>query len=279
MNDRSANLRQFFARYVAAQGGARDPRLQEAFAAVRRETFVGPGPWSICLPGFGYVTTPDDDPAFLYQDTLVALDAARGVNIGQPSAHARWLDALGLRESETVVQVGTGTGYYTSILAHLVGADGEVHGFEIDAGFAARAAANVSDLPQARIEARSGIAEDLPKADAVYVCAGITQPSWTWIDALRPNGRLVFPLQGIGALGGMLMITRPEQGLAWPARFISSAMFIACAGRQDEEAGRRLRAAYAKGNASAVRSFRIDQPVDDACWLSGDGWQLSTAPP
>ena len=279
MEDRSANLRLFFARYVAALGGARDPRLQEAFAAVRREPFVGPGPWSICLPGFGYVTTPDDDPAFLYQDTLVALDAARGVNIGQPSAHARWLDALGLRESETVVQVGTGTGYYTSILAHLVGATGRVHGFEIDAGFAARAAANVSGLPQVRIEARSGIAEDLPKADAIYVCAGITQPSWTWIDALRPNGRLVFPLQGIGGRGGMLMIRRPERGMAWPARFISGAMFIACEGPQDEEAGRRLNAAYAKGDASLVRSFRIDQPVDDICWLSGDGWQLSTAPP
>jgi protein-L-isoaspartate(D-aspartate) O-methyltransferase len=97
VQDRSANLRTFFGRYVATSGGARDPRIEHAFAAVRREPFVGPGPWSIGIRG-GYIKTPDDDPAFIYQDTLVALDASRGINIGQPSSHARWLNALGLGE-------------------------------------------------------------------------------------------------------------------------------------------------------------------------------------
>ena len=68
-----------------------------------REPFACPGPWQINLPGLGYIETPDDDLAFIYQDTLVALNAARGINIGQPSAHARWLGALGLREGETVI--------------------------------------------------------------------------------------------------------------------------------------------------------------------------------
>jgi hypothetical protein len=40
---------------------------------VRRETFAGPGPWSILtFSGTDYVQTPDDDPAFLYQDVLIA---------------------------------------------------------------------------------------------------------------------------------------------------------------------------------------------------------------
>jgi protein-L-isoaspartate(D-aspartate) O-methyltransferase len=125
MEDRSSNLREFFARYVTAQGRARDPRIEKAFANVRREPFAGPGPWSINIPGVGYIKTPTDDLAFIYQDTLIALDAARGINIGQPSAHARWLDALGLHEGEAVLQVGAGTGYYTSILAHLVGETGQ----------------------------------------------------------------------------------------------------------------------------------------------------------
>jgi GNAT superfamily N-acetyltransferase len=94
MHDRSANLRSFFASYVTRSGRARDPRVERAFATVMREPFVGPGPWSINIPGVGYLRTPDDDIAFIYQDTLVALDADRGINIGQPSAHARWLDAL-----------------------------------------------------------------------------------------------------------------------------------------------------------------------------------------
>ena len=279
MDDRSSHLREFFARYVTAQGRARDPRIEQAFATVRREPFAGPGPWSISIPGVGYINTPTDDLAFIYQDTLIALDRARGINIGQPSGHARWLDALCLREGEAVLQVGVGTGYYTSILAHLVGETGEVHAFEIDQPLAARAKENLNCLPQVRVEARSGIADKLPKVDAVYVCAGITQPSWSWLDALRPNGRLVFPLHAVGAVGGMLMIRRPEHGFAWPAHFISPAWFIPCSGPQDDEAGRRLSSAFASGDLKAVRSFRIDGPVDDTCWFAGDGWWLSTADP
>jgi protein-L-isoaspartate(D-aspartate) O-methyltransferase len=100
MRDRSLALRRFFARYVTAFGRAQDPRIEQAFAAVRRKPFVGPGPWSINIPGVGYIETQDDDLAFIYQDTLVALDAARGINIGQPSAHARWIDALALHEGD-----------------------------------------------------------------------------------------------------------------------------------------------------------------------------------
>jgi protein-L-isoaspartate(D-aspartate) O-methyltransferase len=93
--------------------------------------------------GDGYVRTPDDDPAFIYQNALVALESQRGISIGQPGAHALWLDALALKEGETVLQVGTGTGYYTAIIAHLVGIDGLVHAYEIDAGLAARASENL----------------------------------------------------------------------------------------------------------------------------------------
>jgi protein-L-isoaspartate(D-aspartate) O-methyltransferase len=182
MQNRSENLRAFFARYVAACGGVRGSQIEQAFATVRREAFAGPGPWSIYLLGVGYIDTPDDDMAFLHQDTLVALDVKRGVNIGQPSAHARWLGALDLREGEVVLQVGAGTGYYTAILAHLVGGEGRVHAYEIDPRFASRARKNLQDLPQVVVQARSGIVDDLPKVDAIYVCAGITQPCWAWLD-------------------------------------------------------------------------------------------------
>jgi protein-L-isoaspartate(D-aspartate) O-methyltransferase len=279
MRDRSAKLRGFYASYIAKQAGARDLRIEQAFAAVKREAFVGPGPWSILVPGHGYLRTPDDDPAFIYQDTLVAIDAARGINIGEPGLHAVCLDALALREGETVLHVGAGVGYYTALLAHLVGPKGRVHGYEIEPDLAARARQNLAHLPQVDLHARSGIADDLPKADAVYVNAGITQPSWSWLDALRPGGRLMFPLQAVGGYGGMLLVTRPRRGLAWPAAFVSRAAFIACTGPQDDEAGRRLTKAFSGAGWEAVRSFRIDKPKNDTCWFAGDGWWLSTAAP
>jgi protein-L-isoaspartate(D-aspartate) O-methyltransferase len=287
-DDRSAKLRAFFARFVAGRGGARDPRTERAFAAVPRETFAGPGPWSVlpvgpwCVwsPGPSYIQTPDDDPAFLYQDVLVALDAARGINIGEPGLHAHCLDALAVREGESVLHVGAGSGYYTAILAHLVGPAGRVHAFEIDPGLAERAARNLAGLPWVEVRARSGIAEDLPKVDAVYVNAGITQPSWTWLDALRPGGRLLFPLQAERSLGGMLLVEKPRaDGTAWPARFVSRAAFISCQGRQDEEAGRGLVAAFARGDWPSVKSLRLVGKPDATCWFDGEGWWLSTEAP
>jgi protein-L-isoaspartate(D-aspartate) O-methyltransferase len=226
LQDRSANLRAFFASYVTTLAGAKDPRIERAFAGVRREPFAGPGPWSICIPRIGYIKTPDADPAFIYQDTLVALDAARGINIGEPSAHARWLAALELREGESVLQVGAGTGYYTAILAHLVGANGTVYAYEIDQNLAERARRNLKELAWVEVRAQTGIADHLPKVDAVYVNAGITQPSWSWLDALRPNGRLIFPLHALGSVGGMLLIEKPQHGLLWPAKFVSVAALV-----------------------------------------------------
>ncbi|MDB5657092.1 MAG: protein-L-isoaspartate(D-aspartate) O-methyltransferase, partial [Tardiphaga sp.] len=145
MDDRSQKLRSFYAGFIA---GHHDKRIEQAFAAVPREPFAGPGPWSLMSNAFVYVRTPDDDPAFLYQDALLALDASRGINIGMPSAHAMWLNAVGLKEGDAVLQVGAGTGYYTAILAELVGQDGRVDAYEIDATLAARATENLSGRPQ-----------------------------------------------------------------------------------------------------------------------------------
>lgn len=287
MTDRVAHLRAFYARFVASKGSARDPRIEHAFAAVPREPFAGPGPWSVLAfgpwgsrsAGESYVRTPDDDPAFLYQDTLIALDATRGINIGEPGFHARCLDQLALQDGETVLHVGAGSGYYTALLAHLVGPSGRVHAYEIDPDLAGRAARNLSELPQVELHARSGIGDGLPEVDCIYVNAGITQPSWAWLDALRVGGRLMFPLQPVNGLGGMLLVTRPAMGAAWPARFISRAVFIGCAGRQDEVTSRSLVDAFSKGRADTVRSLHLDGEPDATCWCAGDDWWLSTKAP
>lgn len=277
MDDRSAKYRAFYAQLICAAAKATDPRLERAFRTVRREPFAGPGPWSISLGGHPYVVTPDDDPAFLYQNALLALDPARGINIGMPGAHAYWLSGTGIREGETVLQIGAGTGYYTAILAELAGPDGRVYAYEIDERLAALARENLKDRATVELRERSGIASDLPDVDVIYVCAGAAQPAAEWLAALRPGGRLVFPLAPEGMLGGMLMVTRPEQGTAWPAKFLSRAQFIGCAGLQDADAGRRLAEAFARGWES-VQSLRRGDAPDETCWFAGDGWWLSTAP-
>jgi protein-L-isoaspartate(D-aspartate) O-methyltransferase len=274
MEDRSNKLRAFFANYVCAD---LDPRLMQAFADVRREPFVGPGPWWV-HSGSGYIKTPDDDPAFIYQDTLVALDHDREINIGEPSSNAFWIDKLALKEGETVLEVGAGTGYYTAIIAHLVGIGGRVHAYEIDQDFAARASENLKSLPQIDVQPRSGIVDGLPKVDAIYVCASCTRPSPAWLDALHPGARLLFPLQPENGIGGMLLLKRPDRGPIWSAKFVSHASFVGCVGLRDAETSDRLEEAFSKG-LDQVRSFRMDDNNDDTCWFAGDGWWLSTAAP
>ena len=275
MADRVAECRRAYAAEITRRGGVADPRIEAAFAAVPREDFAGPPPWRIGSGGlFGQASS--DDPSRLYEDVLVAIDPARGVNNGQPSLHALSIDALALKEGDTAVQVGAGAGYYTAILAELVGPEGKVTAYEIAPDIAVRAAANLARYAQVEVRARSGV-EDLPLADAIYVNAAASHPLGAWLDALKPGGRLVFPLQAARSTGAMLMITRPEGGGdAWPARVLSGVVFIPCKGAQDAETGRKLDEAFRRGGSEGVRSLRFGGGPRRSDWLRGDGWALST---
>ena len=276
MADRLAKRRRAYAAEITRRAGVSDPRIEAAFAAVPREDFVGFPPWRIGSGGF-FGLASSDDPARLYEDVLVAIDAERGINNGQPSLHAQSLDALGLKEGETVLQIGAGAGYYTAVLAELVGAKGRVIAYEIAPDIAARAAANLARTPQVEVRARSGV-EDLPQADAIYVSAAASHPVRVWLDALKPGGRLVFPLQAVSSSGAMLIVTRPEHGEAWPARLLTQVVFIPCEGAQDAEMGRKLDQAFRRGGQPGVRSLRFGSAPSETDWVRGDGWALSTEP-
>jgi protein-L-isoaspartate(D-aspartate) O-methyltransferase len=274
--DRVRERRQAYAAEIARSAHVQDPRIEKAFAAVPREDFVGSPPWRVGSGGL-FGLTSSDDPVRLYEDVLVAIDAERGINNGQPSLHAQAIEALGLKEGEIAVQIGAGAGYYTAILAELVGRAGKVVAYEIALAIAARAAANLARYPQVEVRARSG-AEDLPQADAVYVNAAATHPLRVWLDALKIGGRLVFPLQAAGSSGAMAQVTRPEHGQAWPARLLTGVVFIPCEGAQDAEMGRKLDEAFRRGRAERVRSLRFGGAPTGTDWVRGDGWALSTEP-
>jgi protein-L-isoaspartate(D-aspartate) O-methyltransferase len=90
--------RHFYADLITtAAGAAKNERLKAAFASTPREHFVGAGPWKVFAGGY-YVETPTDDPAFLYQDVVVALAFERRINNGQPVLHAINLAALDVKQ-------------------------------------------------------------------------------------------------------------------------------------------------------------------------------------
>src|SRR5277367_6697798 len=172
--DRLAKRRHAYAAEITRSAHVQDPRIEAAFAAVPREDFAGRPPWRIGSGGL-FGLTSANDPARLYEDVLVAIDAERGINNRQPSLHAQSIDALGVKEGETVLQIGAGAGYYSAILAELVGTKGRVIAYEIEPDIARRAAANLARYPQVEVRARSGV-EGLPAADAIYVNAAASHP-------------------------------------------------------------------------------------------------------
>lgn len=267
--------RRYYARLVSGQGGVQDPRVTDAFAATSRERFVGDGPWTVFNFAGGYMETPSDDHAWLYQDVLVALSPGQGINNGMPSLHARCLNALALRAGETVLNIGTGTGYYTSILASLVGPSGSVVGYEIEPALVAKAKANLAELANVSVQGVSGTSGPLPPCDAIYVNAGATDPVDAWLDALRPGGRLLFPLTPDQGLGGMLLATRGENE-AWPARFVCAAAFIPCDGARDPQMAGVLVDTFRRQSLWTVRTLHRGTLPDESCWVAGSGWWLST---
>src|SRR6202522_460057 len=127
---------------LAAAGVVGNARLETALSATRREDFLGAGPWWILREFRDYRTTPDADPVYLYTNNLVGILPERNLNNGQPSWHAHLIHQAAPAAGDHVVHIGTGTGYYTAILAHLVGPSGRGTGIEYEPELAARAKTN-----------------------------------------------------------------------------------------------------------------------------------------
>ena len=163
-----AIVRRAYAKHVLANADVDDARVEAAFAAVRREHFLRPGPWPILRWPRRYVPTPSDDPVYLYQDALVGLIPGRDLNNGQPWLHAMLIAAAAPWPGEHVVHIGAGVGYYTAILAHLVGDTERVTAIEFDGGLAVLAV-NFAGQPSLRALQGDGAHIAFDPADVICV--------------------------------------------------------------------------------------------------------------
>ncbi|CAN5910198.1 methyltransferase [soil metagenome] len=275
--------RRWFAEELRAIGHLGNERVVEAFATVPRERFAGPGPWRILHFVDGYWSTPDADPRRLYHNVLVALDEARGLNIGEPLLWARHFDRIGLKDGDRVLQIGTGSGYYTAILAELAGPSGRIDGIEIDGPLAEKATDNLAAWPTAHIrqgDAAAAVAGPTSKSkwDLIVAFAGATAPHAWWLDGLADGGRLLLPMTA-GSLSprGGFMLRVDRQGNAFAARSLGWVGFYPCAGARSPEDEAALAAALADPvGQQAVRRLRRDRHGrDESCWLHREGWCLS----
>lgn len=268
-----ADLRRAYAHNVLAVAGVTSPALERAYATVPREAYVGPGPWTL-YGASGKIETADANPEHLYANVLVAILPEKRINNGEPSGHAMWLAAADPKPGDHVVHIGVGTGYYTAILAELVGPTGQVTAIEYDAHLAKRAEQNLSAYRHVTIVHGDGVSWPFAPADVIYVNAGVTRPADHWLDRLKEGGRLVLPLTASGQHppGAVFCFTR--HGDAFAARYVSPTAFIPCEGLRDEGDGDALVAAFANGDARKVtRLVREGNALGNA-WVRASGWAL-----
>jgi protein-L-isoaspartate(D-aspartate) O-methyltransferase len=277
------SIRAAYAKKMTAS--APDPAVEAAFANVPRENFLGPGPWPV-FTGMGhYVPTNDADPACLYHDILIGIIPERGLNNGQPSWHAFLLAHAKPAPGEHIVHIGTGSGYYTAIMAEMVGPSGHVTGIEFDPDLASRAQANLARYGNATIIAGDGATAPFDTADVIYVNAGATRPADPWLDRLADGGRLLvplttaeaFPLPGDGNLaarGAVFLIECRDD--AFDARWISPVSVFPCAGARDKASEQALSRALETGRWHEVtRLYRRDDIPDDRVFLRAPDWCLA----
>jgi protein-L-isoaspartate(D-aspartate) O-methyltransferase len=240
-------------------------RLEGAFDAIPRELFLPPGPWLVTSwlaaggPG-AYVETPGADPRYIYQDVLVALDKERGINNGQPSAHARFMSAVAPQPGETVVHIGAGTGYYSAILSMLVAPGGRVEAFEVDERLAAAARRNLEAFENVSVTVGDAIRLAIPGAHVIYVNAGLRCPPAHWLKALHPGGRMFLPWFAAREVSIALAIRRAAL-TGYAVDPFMPARFIACAGIPEDLSGDKLPNREA---AWATRALHLasDRPPD-----------------
>jgi len=293
-----AIVRRAYAKQILSFVNVNDARLEAAFAAVPREHYLGPGPWQGMTMTLRYLPTPSDDPVYVYTDRLFGLITAKFVNNGQPSLHVALIANARVAPGEHVVHVGAGTGYYSAILAHLVGPAGRVTAVEFDPALAARAAANLAGgVPNVHVIAGDACQVSFEPADVIYVNAGFSSIPANWLDAMRDGGRLILPM---GTRAGLQEVEAAHKDPAQPdlariAKLARSqvmfqierrggefhvkptipAAFIPAEGA-DPVADAALAAAIEKGGARNVtRLYRDDDIPEERCWLRGEGFCLA----
>jgi protein-L-isoaspartate(D-aspartate) O-methyltransferase len=287
-----AIVRRAYAKQIVSFVEVADERIEAAFAQVPREHYLGPGPWQFLRAVIVYSTTPSDDPIYVYTDRLFGLNPAKGVNNGQPSLHVALMANARVAEGDHVLHVGAGTGYYTAILAHLVGPRGRVTAIEYDPALAERAAANLAGVANVSVVAGDACALPFEPADVIYANAAFSRVPLTWLDGLREGGRLILPMgtsSGLKDLGPgqfdmakMMRLAKSQvvfrierRGEEFHVTPSVPAAFIAAEGA-DAVAEAALVVALDKGDPKKVtRLYRGGEIPEERCWLRGEGWCLS----
>ncbi len=194
-----------------AARGIHDRRVLHAMSAVPRHLFV-----------------PPSERAAAYEDRALALP--RGQTISQPYMVATMTEALAPEPNDRVLEIGTGSGYQTAVLAELAR---EVYTVERDPELALDARELLEELGYGNVrylvgDGTLGWASQAPY-DGIIVTAGAPAPPRELQAQLRDGGRLIIP---IGTRDEQELYRVTRRGDDYPMEWITSCRFVPLVGEE-----------------------------------------------
>ncbi len=205
-----AALRAAMVEWQLRQRGIRDPRVLDALREIPRHEFVPPQ-----LISQAY----DDCP----------LPIGEGQTISQPYMVAAMTEAAELSGSETVLEVGTGSGYQAAVLARLAA---RVYTIEQHASLSAAAEERLSRLGMTNVTCIVGDGslgyEEAAPYEAIIVTAGAPEVPATLLEQLADGGRLVIP---VGRCDSQELLLVRKHGADVTRETVNYCRFVPLTGR------------------------------------------------